>query len=113
MLSSVTQGDLAIAQMPSWNGIAFDEVFLKILRERVDKLVVFIHDFVPLMFQNNDYLFERYLVAYNLADLVILPSERMEKKLRERGLTSPVKIQGIWDHLVEIENLKHPKFPAN
>lgn len=110
MLSSVTQGDLAIAQMPSWNGIAFDEVFLKILRERVDKLVVFIHDFVPLMFQNNDYLFERYLVAYNLADLVILPSERMEKKLRERGLTSPVKIQGIWDHLVGIDNLKYPKF---
>ena len=53
--------------------------FLKTLRERVDKLVVFIHDFVPLMFQNNDYLFERYLEAYNLADLVILPSERMEK----------------------------------
>ncbi|MDT2887975.1 sugar transferase [Lactococcus lactis] len=110
MLSIVSERGMVVAQMPSWNGIAFDEVFLRQLDKKVDKLVIFIHDFVPLMFENNAYLFERYIDAYNLADLVILPSKQMEYKLRERGLKPPVKIQEIWDHLLYIEGLGHPEF---
>lgn len=110
MIPAVTNQDLVLAQMPSWNGIAFDEVFLQQLRDRAKKLVVFIHDFVPLMFDNNDYLFGRYLDAYNLADLVIVPSEKMGNKLTERGLKVPYKVQMIWDHLTDIDGLSQPTF---
>ncbi|QIL50441.1 sugar transferase [Weissella coleopterorum] len=110
MLPAVTSKDLVLAQLPSWNGIAFDEVFLRKIRSRTQKLVVFIHDFVPLMFDNNSYLFERYLDAYNLADLVIVPSEKMGAMLVEHGLNVPYKVQTIWDHLTCVEGLSKPEF---
>lgn len=110
MLAQVSSDSMAVVQLPSWNGIAFDEVFIKLLRNRVKKLVVFVHDFVPLMFENNYYLFERYLEAYNLADLAVLPSKKMEVLLREKGLDIPVIIQNIWDHTTSINLENTPVF---
>ncbi|WP_285121198.1 sugar transferase [Lactococcus petauri] len=109
ILAPVSQDSMAIAQMPSWNGIAFDQYFLESLRKRVDKLVVFIHDFVPLMFANNAYLFDQYLEAYNLADLVILPSQKMKDILTEHGLTQPVLIQNVWDHVTTLNLTNQPR----
>ncbi|WP_285004745.1 MULTISPECIES: sugar transferase [Lactococcus] len=108
ILAPVSNDSMAIAQMPSWNGIAFDQYFLESLRKRVDKLVVFIHDFVPLMFANNAYLFDQYLEAYNLADLVILPSQKMKDILIEHGLTQPVLIQNVWDHVTTLNLTSQP-----
>lgn len=109
ILAPVSNDSMAIAQMPSWNGIAFDQYFLESLRKRVDKLVVFVHDFVPLMFANNAYLFDQYLAAYNLADLVILPSQKMKDILTENGLTQPVLIQNVWDHVTTLNLTTQPR----
>lgn len=109
ILAPVSNDSMAIAQMPSWNGIAFDQYFLESLRKRVDKLVVFVHDFVPLMFANNAYLFDQYLAAYNLADLVILPSQKMKDILMEHGLTQPVLIQNVWDHVTTLNLTVQPR----
>lgn len=109
ILAPVSNDSMAIAQMPSWNGIAFDQYFLESLRKRVDKLVVFVHDFVPLMFANNAYLFDQYLEAYNLADLVILPSQKMKEILIEHGLTQPVLIQNVWDHVTTLNLTNQPR----
>lgn len=109
ILAPVSNDSMAIAQMPSWNGIAFDQYFLESLRKRVDKLVVFVHDFVPLMFANNAYLFDQYLAAYNLADLVILPSQKMKDILMEHGLTQPVLIQNVWDHVTILNLTAQPR----
>ncbi|WP_285141742.1 sugar transferase [Lactococcus petauri] len=109
ILAPVSNDSMAIAQMPSWNGIAFDQYFLESLRKRVDKLVVFVHDFVPLMFANNAYLFDQYLAAYNLADLVILPSQKMKDILMEHGLTQPVLIQNVWDHVTTLNLTAQPR----
>lgn len=110
ILSAVCPNSLVVAQMPTWNGIAFDEVLLKKIRMQVDKLVIFVQDFVPIMFENNYYLFERYLKAYNFADLIVLPSERMKQVLISKGLTSPVIIQDIWDHVTSISLNETPLF---
>ena len=110
MLSSVAQDSLVVAQMPTWNGIAFDRVLLRKLRERAEKLVVFVHDFVPLMFVGNAYLCDTYLESYNEADLVVLPSEKMEVNLREKGLTAPVIYQEVWDHVTSLDLPGHPRF---
>lgn len=110
ILSSVSDDALVIAQMPTWNGIVFDEVFLREVRARAQKLVVFVHDFVPLMFVNNRYLMDRYIAAYNLADLVVLPSEKMASLLCDEGLTASILIQDIWDHVTPLDNLSIPRF---
>lgn len=110
ILSAVSRESLIIAQMPTWNGIAFDEVILERISESVEKLVVFVHDFVPLMFVNNAYLMDRYILAYNKADLVILPSQQMEEILRKHGLNVPVLIQEVWDHKTSIDLNSIPKF---
>ena len=110
ILSGIPKESLLIVQLPTWNGIAFDEVFLKKAREKTNHLVIFIHDFVPLMFVNNEYLFERYLLAYNFADLVIVPSKKMEEILRGRGLNTVTIIQSIWDHIVSLQLDHYPQF---
>ncbi len=110
VLSSVSDDAFVIAQMPTWNGIVFDEIFLRQVRPRAQKLVVFVHDFVPLMFVNNRYLMNRYIAAYNLADLVVLPSEKMANLLCDEGLTAPILIQDIWDHVTSLDNLSIPRF---
>lgn len=110
ILSSVSDEALIVAQMPTWNGIIFDEVFIEQMRQRAKKLVVFVHDFVPLMFVNNRYLMTRYIEAYNLADLVVLPSEKMAQLLLDEGLTAPILIQEIWDHVIQVENLERTVF---
>lgn len=109
ILAPVTSDDLIIVQVPSWNGIAFDEMFLKILRQHTEKVIIFIHDFVPMMFVSNEYLFERYVEAYNLAYVVIVPSFKMGIELRKRGLLPKVIVQDIWDFTVKIDNLETPK----
>ncbi|GKQ42758.1 beta-1,6-galactofuranosyltransferase [Companilactobacillus sp. RD055328] len=110
ILTPLWPENLVIAQMPSWNGIAFDEVFLERLRQRVDKMVVFVHDFVPLMFDSNYYLMQRYLDAYNKADLIIVPSEQMGQKLVSEGLNIPYIIQELWDHPTSLVQLSRPSF---
>jgi hypothetical protein len=110
ILSSLSPKSLVVAQMPSWNGIAFDEVLLKKIREQADKLVIFVQDFVPLMFKNNFYLFDRYLEAYNHADLIILPSKKMQQILISRGLTVPVLFQEVWDHVTSLSLETIPLF---
>lgn len=109
-LSVVEEEALIIAQVPTWHGIAFDEVLLTQIKRRSEKLVIFVHDFVPLMFVNNRYLMNRYLEAYNLADLVILPSKKMAQALRNEGLVAPIMIQEIWDHLSDFNEMKPPLF---
>lgn len=110
ILSSVSNNALIVAQMPTWNGIIFDEMLLEQMRQRAQNLVVFVHDFVPLMFENNRYLMKRYIEAYNLADLVVLPSEKMAHLLSLEGLKAPVLIQEIWDHVISLDNLETPVF---
>lgn len=113
ILSGVSKESIVIAQMPTWYGIVFDELLLQALRNRVENLVIFVHDFVPLMFLNNYYLFDRYISAYNLSDLIILPSKKMEERLVEKGLTSPVIYQEVWDYQVSLPSLGSPEFQKN
>jgi hypothetical protein len=110
ILSGVSYDSMVVVQMPTWYGIAFDELLLQSIRTRVEKLIIFVHDFVPLMFLNNAYLFDRYLSAYNLSDLIILPSQKMEEVLVMHGLISPVVYQGIWDFLDQDYPLEKPEY---
>ena len=99
IMSSVSIGDIVVFQSPTWNGVEFDRLFIDKLKDMQVKLVLFIHDVVPLMFDSNYYLMKDYLYLYQQADVLIVPSEKMKKRLLEEGLENPkILIQGMWDH---------------
>ncbi|MDO1605358.1 sugar transferase [Lactobacillus sp. YT155] len=110
ILARVERDDLLILQTPTWNQFEFEEAFIDQVLKREIHLVVFIQDLIPLMFENNYYLMPRFVEAYNKAELVIVPSEKMGNKLIAEGLKVPYVVQGIWDHLTKTDDYSKPYF---
>ncbi len=112
ILAAVKWYDVVIFQSPSWNGVHFDRA----LMERVNvnrgvKKVFFIHDVVPLMFENNRYLLGKYIELYNQADLLILPSQNMADFLYKEGLNvHQYVVQRMWDCPLSVNTSVIPRF---
>lgn len=112
ILAKLGYGDIVVFQSPTWLSLEWDEQFL----QRVNiysgvKKIMFIHDFVPLMFEGNKYLFDRYINFYNQGDVAIVPSTKMLKVLRDHGLTvEKVVIQHMWDHPANIDPTVTPVY---
>ncbi|HFH9836893.1 TPA: sugar transferase [Streptococcus suis] len=98
IVAGLRHGDVVIFQTPTWNTTAFDERLMAKLRAYRIKIVIFIHDVVPLMFAGNYYLMDRTIAYYNQADVIVAPSQAMLDTLRAHGLTvKKTVIQGMWD----------------
>lgn len=99
IVAGLRHGDVVIFQTPTWNTTAFDERLMAKLRAYKIKIVIFIHDVVPLMFAGNYYLMDRTIAYYNQADVIVAPSQEMIDVLREHGLkVQKTLVQGMWDH---------------
>ena len=77
IMASISFGDIVIFQSPTWNGWEFDAEFVAKLKDLRVKLVIFIHDVIPLMFRDNAYLMPTYMEMFNQADVIIAPSQQM------------------------------------
>lgn len=109
--ASLSYGDIVIFQPPSWNGIEFDEAFVNVLDMYQTKKIFFVHDVPPLIFESNRCLLQRTIDVYNRADLLILPSTKMEKFLRTEGLNvSKIVVQRMWDCPVDVDETVVPRF---
>ena len=110
ILASVSIGDVVIFQTPTWNGIEFEREFLSKLKLLNVKIIIFVHDVIPLMFKANESLMQDYINLYNMADSIILPSEAMKGKLIQSGLNvKKVLFQRMWDHPHDLD-LHEPIF---
>ena len=110
ILASVSMGDVVIFQTPTWNGIEFEREFLAKLKALQVKIVIFVHDVIPLMFKQNAFLLDDYISLYNMADSIILPSAAMRKRLVQNGLkVNNVLFQEMWDHPHDLD-LYSPAF---
>ena len=110
ILASVSMGDVVIFQTPTWNGLEFEREFLSKLKLLNVKIIVFVHDVIPLMFKANEFLMQDYINLYNMADSIILPSEAMKDKLLQQGLNvKKVLFQRMWDHPHDLD-LHEPIF---
>lgn len=105
MLAGVEAGDAIVFQSPSWNSVEWDTKFLqRTFLYNGLKRIVFIHDVVPLMWSANRYLLDKWINYYNMADVIIAPSQALVDFLRAHGLTvNKVVIQKMWDHKVDID----------
>ena len=110
ILASVSMGDVVIFQTPTWNGIEFEREFLSKLKLLNVKIIIFVHDVIPLMFKANEFLMQDYINLYNMADSIILPSEAMKEKLLQNGLNvKKIIFQRMWDHPHDLD-LHEPIF---
>ena len=110
ILASISVGDVVVFQTPTWNGIEFEREFLAKLKALHVKIVIFVHDVIPLMFKQNAFLLDDYISLYNMADSIILPSAAMRKRLVQNGLTvNDVLFQEMWDHPHDL-HLYNPTF---
>ena len=110
ILAGVAFGDIVFVQSPSWNGIEWDRRLVDKLKLLQTKLVMFIHDVPPLMFESNYYLMPNYIDMYNQSDLVVVPSEQMYHRLVSEGLTVKKHVvQKLWDLTHSLE-LYTPQF---
>lgn len=109
--SVIKDNDIVIFQSPAWNVDACDrELLREIRRHRNIRLVVFIHDVMPIMLGGTESDYQQVIKSYNLADLIIVPTEAMLGFLRKRGMNvKKVLIQPMWD-LPFSGELREPEF---
>lgn len=109
--STIKDNDIVIFQSPSWNGDAFDRELVKeIRRHRNIRLCIFIHDVTSMMTGGTESDYRETIENYNMADLIIVPTEDMLNFLRKREMTvKKTLIQPMWD-LPFGEELRTPEF---
>ena len=74
------------------------------------KIILFIHDIVPLQFESNYYLMDKFVSICNKCDVLVVPSEKMYRCLVEHGVKNEkYVIQKMWDFKNDIR-LHDPKF---
>mgnify|MGYP000509032933 CR=1 FL=1 len=100
IIAPLNYGDIVIFQYPSWIGVNYDESFVnKIKSYRDTKLIIFVQDIT----KSSCLILSRQFLIWKLklsikADLLILPSKKMHRYLKENGLDEkPVIYQTIWD----------------
>ncbi len=111
ILAGVEDGDIVIFQSPSWNDLSYDRRLLERIRTHKDvKIIIFVEDVVPIMFHAGTKRLREQTAIYNMADLIILPSEKMRDTLKGAGLTvSEIMIQPMCDYPFE-GRLCEPEF---
>lgn len=87
IIAPLNYGDIVIFQYPSWIGVNYDESFVnKIKLYRDTKLIIFVQDIQKLMFDSEQAILDMEIRTLNKADLLILPSKKMHRYLKENGL---------------------------
>lgn len=88
ILSSLTVDDIVILQEPTWMEMQWQQRLVdKINAYRQEyrvKLIMFVHDVAPLMFDNPARVPE-WIDFYNQADVLILPMPQMKQELDKWG----------------------------
>ena len=110
ILTGITSGDTIIYQSPTWNDPNFDIFFMnKLLGIGNLNIIIFIHDIRPMMFLTEQINMPSYIELFNVANYLIVPSKNMAQYLGEKGVTTPMVTQYLWDSNKEMVFQEVPK----
>ena len=110
LISGITEGDIVIFQFPTWNAMEWDDSLIDRMKLYRAKIILFIHDIVPLQFESNYYLMDKFVNICNKCDVLVVPSEKMYRCLVEHGVKNEkYVIQKMWDFKNDIR-LHDPTF---
>src|SRR5699024_8921921 len=110
VLTGVFPGDTVIYQSPTWNDPNFDIFFMnKLLGIGNLNIIIFIHDIRPMMFLTEQINMPSYIELFNVANYLIVPSKNMAQYLGEKGVTTPMVTQYLWDSNKEMVFQEVPK----
>ncbi|MDH4960193.1 nucleotide sugar synthetase [Ligilactobacillus salivarius] len=110
ILTGITSGDTIIYQSPTWNDPNFDIFFMnKLLGIGILNIIIFIHDIRPMMFLTEQINMPSYIELFNVANYLIVPSKNMAQYLGEKGVTTPMVTQYLWDSNKEMVFQEVPK----
>lgn len=98
-IAGVHPGDIVVMQCPTWNGTRYDIELVKTLHAYGARVAMLVHDVPSILNPGTFYTLESCIDIYNMSDLLILPSEKMEKTLRGKGLqVTNVMYQQMFDY---------------
>ncbi|PAY51782.1 nucleotide sugar synthetase [Ligilactobacillus salivarius] len=110
ILTGITSGDTIIYQSSTWNDPNFDIFFMnKLLGIGNLNIIIFIHDIRPMMFLTEQINMPSYIELFNVANYLIVPSKNMAQYLGEKGVTTPMVTQYLWDSNKEMVFQEVPK----
>ena len=110
LISGITEGDIVIFQFPTWNAMEWDDSLIDRMKLYQAKIILFIHDIVPLQFESNYYLMDKFVNICNKCDVLVVPSEKMYRCLVEHGVKNEkYVVQKMWDFKNDIR-LHDPRF---
>lgn len=110
LISGITEGDIVFFQYPTWNAMEWDNDLIDRLNLYGARVILFVHDIVPLQFESNYYLMDKFIGICNKCKMLIVPSEKMYRCLVEHGLkVKKYVVQNMWDFKNDIQ-LYEPTF---
>lgn len=104
IIAGIQAGDIVICQFPTWNGLKFERILLEHIRVYRAHVVIFVHDFEPLMLEAWRHKFQETIDLYNQAEVLIVASYALRDYMLENGIRKDMKfvIQEIWDYPTDI-----------
>lgn len=99
IVASLPYGEgTTIFQAPTWNPLEWDEKLVKLIKLYNNRVIIFVHDILALVYASNRYQLPAQIKYYNLADVIVLPTQAMADFLRANGLkVKHIVIQEMWD----------------
>lgn len=110
IIAGLSVGDIVICQLPTWNGLEFDRSLIEHIKMYGGHVVVFMHDFEPLMQEVWRHKLRETIELYNQAEVLIVASYALREFLLKNGIRENMKfvIQEIWDYPTDISFIDKP-----
>lgn len=107
IIAGINAGDIVICQFPTWNGLSFERALVRHIKAYHGRIIIFIHDVEALMSNAHRKNLQNTVELYNEAEVLIVPSLRMQKFLTEHGIRTGMKfiIQEMWDYMALSDSL--------
>lgn len=111
IIASISWGDIVFFQHPTWHPLKFEEGLINRIKSSGGRVIIIVHDVIPLMFEYRRSELKYVINLYNSAEVLIVPSFVMKKYLQDNGVRENMKfmVQEIWDYTTDIQ-LQAPRF---